>query len=292
MTAINRTKSMLLLAALTALFLWIGSALGGRGGLAISLLLAGAMNVGAYWFSDRIVLRMYGAREVGRDEAPGLYGMVQQLAMRAELPMPRVYTIPEAAPNAFATGRKPRHASVAVTEGLAATLNRDELAGVIAHELGHIRNRDTLIMTVSATIAGALSHLANMAMWGALFGGRQADDEEGGHRAMGIVGVMLAPLLATVIQLAISRAREFGADEAGARISGDPLALASALRKLERSRETGEIGQANPATAHLFIVNPFSGVGLWKLFSTHPPSAERIARLEAIAARQTQALAW
>jgi heat shock protein HtpX len=175
---------------------------------------------------------------------------------------------------------------VAVTEGLLAMLNRDELAGVIAHELGHIRNRDTLIMTVAATIAGALSHLANMAMWGALFGGgRHSEDEEGGHPAVGIIGVLLAPLLATLIQLAISRAREFSADSAGAQISGNPLALAGALRKLERGRSRIGMEQADPATAHLFIVNPFSGEGLTKLFSTHPPMSERIARLESMALR-------
>jgi heat shock protein HtpX len=280
----NRVKTTMLLAALTALFLWAGSALGGRGGLAISIVLAAAMNVGAYWFSDRIVLRMYRAQEVGANDAPGLYGLVQELASRAQLPMPRVYIIPEAALNAFATGRNPSHGSVAVTEGLLSALNRDELGGVIAHELGHIRNRDTLIMTVAATIAGALSHLANMAMWGAMFGGgRHSDSDEDGHPAIGIAGVLLAPLLATLIQLAISRAREFGADEAGALISGNPISLANALRKLERSRDTRALEYASPATAHLFIVNPFSGEGRMKLFSTHPPAGERIARLESMA---------
>lgn len=280
----NRVKTTMLLAALTALFLWAGSALGGRGGLVISIALAAAMNAGAYWFSDRIVLRMYGAREVGPGDAPRLYGLVRELASRAQLPMPRVYIIPEAALNAFATGRNPRHASVAVTEGLLSALNAEELGGVIAHELGHIRNRDTLIMTVAATIAGGLSHLANMAMWGAMLGGgRHSDSEENGHPAIGLAGALLAPFLGAMIQMAISRAREFVADEAGARISGNPAALASALRKLERAREVRELEQASPATAHLFIVNPFSGEGLMKLFSTHPPIAERIARLESMA---------
>jgi heat shock protein HtpX len=197
--------------------------------------------------------------------------------------------IPEAALNAFATGRNPSHGSVAVTQGLICALNQDEAAAVIAHELGHIRNRDTLIMTIAATIAGALSHLASVAMWSTMFGGRHSGDDEEGSPAIGITGVLLAPLLATLIQLAISRAREFGADEAGARICGNPAALASALRKLDRARNTLALNHASPSTAHLLIVNPFSGEGLMKLFSTHPPCAERIARLESMAVHSTLA---
>jgi heat shock protein HtpX len=280
----NRTKTFLLLATLTALFLWIGQALGGQAGLVFAIVLAGAMNLGAYWFSDRIVLRMYGAREVGPADLPGLYGLVHTLAARANLPMPRVYVIPEQAPNAFATGRNPEHGSVAVTEGLLAMMNRDELAGVIAHELGHIRHRDTLIMAVAATLAGALSHLANMAMWGAMFGGaRQAEGEDTPHPAFGLLGMLIAPLAAMLIQMSISRTREFLADEASARISGHPMALAAALHKLDAFRHQVPMLHANPATAHLFIVNPFSGGGLMQLFSTHPPAEERIARLEAMA---------
>jgi heat shock protein HtpX len=287
---VNRVKTTMLLAALTALFLWAGSALGGRGGLMIAIVFAAVMNVAAYWFSDRIVLKMYSAQEIGPGDAPGLYALVQGLAMRAQLPMPKLYVIPETAPNAFATGRNPQHASVAVTQGLLDGLNREELGAVIAHELGHIRNRDTLIMTVAATIAGALGHLANMAMWGAMFG-RNSDSDEDGHPAVGLVGIFLAPLLATMIQLAISRAREFVADESAAEISGNPLALAAALRKLEGWRNRIGMEQATPATAHLFIVNPFTGEGLMKLFSTHPPAAERIARLEAMAGR-TAVATW
>jgi heat shock protein HtpX len=286
----NRTKTFLLLAALTALLLWMGQALGGTAGLILALSFAVLMNFGAYWFSDKIVLRMYSAQEVGPAEAPGLYGLVRELAMRAGLPMPRVYLIPEQTPNAFATGRNPAHASVAVTEGLLHILSRDELAGVIAHELGHVRNRDTLIMTVAATIAGALTQLANMAMFGMMFGGgRHSDDEEGPNPLAAMLGILIAPIAAGLIQMAISRAREFLADDAGARISSDPLALASALRRIEAWSRRVPIEQGSPATAHLFIVNPFSAAGMARLFSTHPPTEERIARLEQMALRGTVA---
>jgi heat shock protein HtpX len=279
----NQLKTVMLLALLTALLLWIGYAIAGQGGLMVALVMAAVMNFGAYWFSDRVVLRMYGAYEVTESEAPELYAVVRDLVARAGLPMPRVYIIPEEAPNAFATGRNPQHAAVAVTEGILRLLTREELAGVLAHELGHVRNRDTLIMTVTATIAGALSMLANLAMWGAVLGGRSSDDDERGHPMAGLLGVILAPIVATLIQMAISRSREFLADESGARLTGNPLALASALRKIEAWSRKVPLMSGSPATAHLFIINPFSGGGLIHLFSTHPSTEERIARLEAMA---------
>jgi heat shock protein HtpX len=278
----NRFKTMLLLATLTALLLFVGQALGGRGGLMMALVFAGVMNFAAYWWSDKIVLRMYGAQEIGAAQAPELFALVRQLAQRAQIPMPRVYMIPEEAPNAFATGRNPQNAAVAVTEGILRLLDREELAGVLAHELGHVQNRDTLIMTVAATLAGALSHLANMAMWGAMFGGRSSDDE-GGNPVAGLLGIIMAPIAATLIQMAISRSREFLADEHGARLSGQPLALASALRKIEAWSQRIPMTTGSPATAHLFIINPFSGGGLVRLFRTHPSTEERIARLQAMA---------
>ena len=278
----NQLKTLLFLATLTALLLFVGQALGGRGGLLIALLFAGVMNFAAYWWSDKIVLRMYGAQEIDETQARELFTLVRQLAQWAQIPMPRVYIIPQETPNAFATGRNPQNAAVAVTEGILRLLDREELTGVLAHELGHVRNRDTLIMTAAATLAGALSHLANMAMWGALLGGR-SDDDEGGHPLAGLLGIIIAPLAATLIQMAISRSREFLADEQGARLSGNPLALASALRKLESWSQRIPMTAGSPATAHLFIVNPFSGGGLVRLFSTHPSTEERIARLQAMA---------
>ena len=276
----NRLKTMLFLATLTALLLFVGQALGGRGGLMIALMFAGVMNFVAYWWSDKIVLRMYGAQEIDEAQAPELFAVVRRLAQQARIPMPRVYLIPQETPNAFATGRNPQNAAVAVTEGIMRLLDREELEGVLAHELSHVQNRDTLIMTVAATLAGALSHLANMAMWGAMFGGR--DDDEGGHPLGGLLGILVAPLAATLIQMAISRSREFLADEHGAHISGNPLALASALRKIEAWSQRIPMTAGSPATAHLFIINPFSGGGLVRLFSTHPSTEERIARLQAL----------
>lgn len=288
---LNRVKTFVFLAVLTALFLWLGQILGGRAGMLLALMIAAVMNIGVYWFSDRIVLRMYNAQPMGPSEAPDLYGAIQDLAMQANLPMPKVYLIPDPAPNAFATGRNPKHSSVAVTEGLLSMLTRDEIKSVIAHELGHIRNRDTLIMTVAATVAGALSHLANMAIWGAfLGGGSNSEDEDHGHPAGGLLALLIAPVAATLIQMAISRAREFLADEAGARFSGNPLALANALRKLEYARHRVPMQHGHPATAHLFIVNPFTGAGITRLFSTHPPAEERIARLEAMVLRDASVL--
>jgi heat shock protein HtpX len=283
---LNRVKTLVFLAALTALFLWLGQALGGTTGVVIALMFAAVMNLGVYWFSDRIVLRIYKAQEIGPSEAPGLYGTIRDLTIRAGLPMPKIYVIPESAPNAFATGRNPQHSAVAVTKGLLSMLSQDEIRGVIAHELGHIRNRDTLIMTIAATVAGALSHIANMAMWSTfLGGGNHSEDEEQGHPAGGLLALFVAPVAAMLIQMAISRAREFLADEAGARISGNPLALAGALRKLEYAKHRVSMERGNPAMAHLFIVNPFAGAGLAKLFSTHPATEERIAHLESMALR-------
>lgn len=284
----NRIKTLILLAALTALFLWAGQAFGGRLGLAVAVVAACAMNFGAYWFSDRLVLRMHGAREVGEGEVPELRRVVADLALRAGLPMPRLYIIPGEAPNAFATGRSPEKGVVAVTEGLLRLLDRRELRGVIAHELGHISNRDTLVMTVVGALAGGLGLLADMALFSSLFGGGSDEEGESGGAGGGLLAVLLAPLAALLIQSSISRSREFLADEAGARLSGDPLALASALRKLEAWGREAHVGRATPATAHLFIVNPFAGGGLGRLFSTHPPTGRRVERLEALA-RQTSA---
>ncbi len=281
----NRLKTFVLLATLTALLMWAGQALGGRAGLWLALGVAGAMNIGTYWFADRIVLRMHNAQEVDPAQAPELHAMVRDLAARANLPMPKLYIVPEDAPNAFATGRNPEHGVVAVTEGLLRALDRQEVAAVIAHELGHIKNRDTLIMALAATFAGALSMLANAAMWGSLLGGgHSSEDEDGGSPLGGLLGVMIAPIAATLVQMSISRAREFLADEAAARYTGTPLALASALRKIEALGRAVPIQSGSPATAHLFILNPFSMHGLTSLFSTHPPTERRIARLDAIAA--------
>ena len=281
----NRIKTVMLLATLTALLMFVGQLLGGRSGLLIALVLAAGMNFLSYWFSERIVLRMYHAQEVNESQAPEVFAIVRDLAMRNQLPMPKVYLIPQEAPNAFATGRNPQHAAVAVTAGITRLLNRQELAAVIAHELGHVKNRDTLIMTVAATIAGALSMLANMAMWGMMLGGRSNDDEEGSSPLAGIVGIIVAPIAAALIQMAISRSREFSADEAGARFSGNPLALASALRKIESWSRQLPMSDGSPATAHMFIINPFSAAGLAQLFSTHPATEERVRRLEAMAGR-------
>lgn len=281
---LNRLKTVALLASLTGLFLAVGQMIGGTVGLAIGVVLALALNFGAYWFSDRIVLRMYKAREIGPDESPDLYLMVRTLAGRAEIPMPRVYIIPETAPNAFATGRNPKHAAVAVTNGLLAMLSEDELFGVLAHEIGHIKNRDTLVMTVAGAIAGAIGFVAELAFWSSLFGG--SDEEEGSSPAGGLLGIILAPFAAVLIQMAISRSREFIADERGAELSGDPLALASALRKIEGWSNKVPMRSGNPATSHLFIINPFAGGGLRGLFSTHPATAKRVERLEAMSARR------
>jgi heat shock protein HtpX len=270
---INAFKTAALLAALSAILMIIGQMVGGQNGLVIAFGIAIAMNFGSYWFSDRIVLRMYRAREVGPDHP--LHALTAELAGRADLPMPRVYVIPTASPNAFATGRNPRHAAVAATEGILATLNRDELAGVIAHELAHIQNRDILTASIAATVAAAITYLAYFAMW---FGGSR---DRNVHPAVQILMLILAPVAAAIIQAAISRSREFAADEAGARIAGRPDGLASALRKIEVAARRTPLpsGPAAQATEHMFIVKPFSGKGALRLFSTHPPTDDRIARL-------------
>ena len=280
----NRIKSVMLLATLTALILWVGQALGGQSGLMLGLIFAAVMNFGAYWWSDQIVLRMYGAQEVSPAQAPELWSIVRELAQRANLPMPRLYIIPEQAPNAFATGRNPENAAVAVTVGLLDMLDRQELAGVLAHELSHVKHRDTLIMTIAGSLAGAMSMIANMAMFSAMFGGGFSDDDDDGANPIGgLLGVLIAPIAASLIQMAISRSREFMADEEGAHLSRQPLALARALSKLEAWKQRLPMHAGSPATAHLFIVNPFTGGGLSNLFSTHPSTQERIERLQAMA---------
>ncbi len=290
----NQVKTLVLLTVLTLLFVWFGKLVGGQVGMVYALLFAGLMNFLAYFFSDRIVLAMYRAREVSEHEAPELHEMVARLALQAGIPKPRVYIIPTQTPNAFATGRNPNHAAVAVTEGILQILNRDELEGVLAHEIAHVKHRDTLIMTVAATIAGAIAVLADFARWFLWFGAFGRDDREGNANPLALVAlivmIIVLPIAAVLIQLAISRAREFLADEGGAYISGKPLALASALAKLERAVAFVPMEQANPATAHLFIVNPFGSgerVAGWfvSLFRTHPPTEERIARLQALAFR-------
>lgn len=284
----NTFKTTILLAGLTALFIVIGGALGGQVGMIIALVIAVAMNMGAWWFSDKLALRMSGAREVSPAEAPELHQMVEVLSQRAGIPKPRVYIIESETPNAFATGRNPANGAVAVTTGIARLLTRDELAGVIAHELAHIKHRDTLISSIAATIAGAITMLADMAMWGMMFAGLtgQSDEEEGGGIAEmvgGILMMILAPIAAVIIQMAISRSREYLADAGGARILGDPLPLASALEKLEWA--AGRLPmEISPATSHMYIVNPLMG-GLAGLFRTHPDTAERIARLRSMATR-------
>lgn len=290
MNGFNTLKTTLLLTSLTVLLVLIGGGVGGTGGMVLAFVMALVMNGGAYWFSDKLALKMSGAREVTAEEAPQLHRLVGDLARRAELPMPRVYLIDSEAPNAFATGRDPAHGAVAVTSGIMRMLDRDELAGVIAHELGHIKNRDTLISAIAATVAGAVTMIANMAQWAMIFGGFGGSDEEEGEGGLGgLVGglfmIILAPIAATLVQLAISRTREYGADAAGARIAGDPIALASALRKLETGSTQLPMA-VNPATAHMYIINPLSGGAIAGLFSTHPPTQERIARLEQLALGQ------
>jgi len=275
----NQIRTTLLLAALTALIVLIGNWLGGQQGMFVALLVAAGMNFFSYWFSDKLVLRMYNARAVGPQEAPELWETVQTLCRRANLPMPKVYVIPQEAPNAFATGRNPEHAAVAVTEGLLKLMGREELMGVLAHELAHVRNRDILIGSIAATMAGAIMLLANMARWSAIFGGGRRDSEEGGGGGLALIAMsIVAPLAAMLIQMAISRSREYMADATGASFAGSPQGLASALEKLGAYSKRLPM-DASPATAHMFIVNPLTGRSLMSLFSTHPPLEERIARL-------------
>lgn len=282
----NTVKTTFLLTCLTLLLVAMGSAIGGQSGMVIAFLLAGAMNFFSYWYSDRIVLKMYKAREVSETESPAFYAMVRRLATRAQMPMPKVYVIPSASPNAFATGRNPQNAAVAATEGIMRILTEEELEGVMAHELAHVANRDTLISTLAATFAGAISMLGSMLQWAAIFGMGRGDEEEGGSPIAGLALAIIAPMAAMLIQMAVSRSREYLADAAGARICGKPLALAGALRKLQTGAMAAPMAEASPATAHLFIVNPLAGASMLKLFSTHPPMEERIARLQALASRQ------
>ena len=276
----NNLKTGILLTLLTLLLVFLGSALGGQQGAIIAFGFAVIMNGSAYWFSDRVVLRMYKAQEVSETQSPELYGVVSDLAQRARIPMPKVYLIPSPALNAFATGRNPEHAAVAITEGLLGTLDRHELAGVIAHELSHVKHRDILIGTLAATIAGAISMLASMAQWGAMFGGfSRGGDSRGGNIFAVLIVSIVAAFAASLVQMAISRSREYQADAGAARLLGDPTGLISALRKLELGAQRVPLA-GNPATAHLFIVNPLSGGRMNKFFSTHPPIEERIQALQ------------
>ncbi|MGB7292400.1 MAG: zinc metalloprotease HtpX [Thermodesulfobacteriota bacterium] len=281
----NTLKSVMLLAVLSAILIWAGGAIGGKNGALIALMIAGVMNFISYWWSDKIVLSMYGAKEVAHDEAPELYNTVQELAQNAGLPMPKVYITPQDAPNAFATGRNPEHSAVAVTNGILKLLSREELKGVLAHELTHVKNRDILIGTIAATIAGAISYLAYMAQWAAIFGGAGGNGRGRGNIFTLLVMMIVAPLAAMIIRMAISRTREYGADKGGAQICGNPLYLANALRKLGQVSGRIPLGvneQVAESTAHMLIVSPLFGGGFASLFSTHPPIEDRIARLEAM----------
>ncbi len=285
----NTLKSLILLVALSAILMWIGGAIGGKNGLVIAFGFAMVMNFASYWWSDKIVLSMYRAKEVKQGDAPELYGDIQELAQNAGLPMPKVYITPQEQPNAFATGRGPNHAAVAVTEGILRLLSREELKGVLAHELAHVKNRDILIGSIAATIATAITYLAYMAQFAAIFGGGGGGGRDrGGNPFALLIMAIVAPLAATIIRLAISRTREYGADKGGAQICGNPIYLANALRKLgmasERIPLRGVSEQVADSTSHMMIANPLSGKGLSGLFSTHPPMEERIRRLEAMAA--------
>ena len=272
----NSIKTLLLLVTLTVILITAGAALGGKQGMIIALVFALGMNFFSYWYSDKIVLKMYGAREITESDAPELYGIVRRLAKKSNMPMPKVYIIHQAQPNAFATGRNPNNAAVAVTTGIMHILTREELQGVIGHELAHIKHRDILISTVAATIAGAITYLTYFTMF---FG--HGDDDEGGNPLVALFMLIIGPIAAFIIQMAISRSREYAADEGGARIAGNPHNLAGALRKLHVASKKIPM-KANPATSHMFIVNPLSGGGITKLFSTHPPIDERISKLESI----------
>jgi heat shock protein HtpX len=280
-------KTTVLLGALTGLLMLIGGLVGGRHGVELAFIIAAVMNFFSYWFSDKMVLAAYGAQPIDASSAPDLFSIVQELAHQAHIPMPRLYLIDSDTPNAFATGRNPNHAAVAVTRGILRICSRDELKGVLAHELSHVLNRDILTSSIAATLAGAIMMMGTWLRWGAIFGlgGRSDDDERGGIAGLLIAGI-LAPIAASLIQLAISRTREYQADASGARLSHNPLYLANALRKLEAANERMPL-DAGPATAHLFIVNPLSAQGLTRLFSTHPPIEERIRRLEQMAAGRT-----
>lgn len=283
----NNLKTTVLLAALTGLLMAIGGLFGGRSGVGIMLVVSLAMNLGSYWFSDKIILRMYNAREITAEQGPDLFKMVANLAHRANLPMPRVYVIDSDVPNAFATGRSPQYGVVAVTTGIMKTLNYEELSGVIAHELAHIKNRDTLISTVVASIAGVITWIAHMAQWSAIFDIGRSNDDDNGSLLGTLFTIVLAPIAATLIQLGISRSREYMADEIGGKISNNPLALASALEKIDYFAQHKVLPASTPSTSHLFIINPLSGTGQWmaNLFSTHPATTQRVARLREQARR-------
>jgi heat shock protein HtpX len=277
----NTLKTGILLALLTVLFIAIGNYVGGQGGMVMAFAIALLMNAGAYWFSDKIVLRMYRAQEVSEAEAPQLHAMVHRLATAASLPMPKVYLLPSDSPNAFATGRNPQHAAVAVTQGIMRILTPDELEGVLAHEMGHVKNRDILIGTIAATLAGAVMMLARFAQFAAIFGGGGRDREEGGGGLALIAMAILAPIGAMLVQMAVSRSREYQADASGAKFCGRPESLARALEKIAGASMRVPL-DASPATAHMFIMNPLSGRGMMSLFSTHPPVEKRVERLRAM----------
>ena len=280
-TMLNNVKTVGLMALMTVLLMAIGGVLGGQSGAIVALVMAAVMNIGSYWFSDKIIMRMYKGHEVNSGI---LYDVVQELVQRNDLLMPRVFMIPEAAPNAFATGRNPKHAVVAATEGIMNILTRDELMGVMAHEMAHVKHRDILIGSIAATIAGAISYMATMAQWAMLFGGFGGDDEDGGGNIFVIIITMIcAPIAAMLVQMAVSRSREYAADRGGAVLCGNPHFLASALQKLESSNRQRPMKNVNDATAHMFIVNPLSGKGLQSMFSTHPPMDERVRRLKEMA---------
>ncbi len=279
----NTLKTVVLLTFMTVLLVFVGAAIGGRSGMIVAFAMALVMNFVSYWFSDKIVLSMYGAQPVTEAQAPELHAMVRRLSQKAGLPMPKVYIIPGETPNAFATGRNPEHGVVAVTEGIMRLLDREELEGVISHELAHVKHRDILTGTIVATIAGAISMLAQMAQWAMIFGGSRRDDDEGGSPIAALVMMIVAPIAAMLVQMAISRTREYEADKGGAGIAGNPYGLANALQKLERGNQIVPMDNAKPATAHMFIVNPLHGGGLMNLFSTHPPIAERVKRLREMA---------
>ena len=278
-------KAGLLLSLLTVLLVAVGQLIGGPHGAWGAFLFALVINLGSYWFSDKIVLAMYRAKPLSEAEAPQAYRAVREITQRERIPMPKMFWISTVTPNAFATGRSPKHAAVAVTSGLLALMNEEELKGVLAHELSHVKNRDTLVMSIAAAVAGAIAMLADWARWGLMWGGR-GEDRKNGNAAVQVVALLiiaiLAPLAAMLIQLAISRAREYGADETGARLTGNPHGLASALEKLDAAVRAHPLPHANPATAHLFIVNPLSAGAVAKLFSTHPPIAERVRRLRSM----------
>jgi heat shock protein HtpX len=282
----NSLKTVFLMTLMIVLFLFVGNLLGGKSGMTIALIISLAMNFGSYWFSDKIVLKMYRAQPVTKEQQPKLYNTVERLSRSANLPMPKVYIIDDPTPNAFATGRNPQNAAVAATTGILRILNDDELAGVMAHELAHVKNRDILIGTIASTVVGTITYIAQMAGWAAMFG--RNDEEESGGGLSSLFLMILAPIAATLLQMAVSRSREFMADTGGAQISHNPLALASALGKLSQGNQIKPVDHSGPATAHMFIVNPLHGGGVMKLFSTHPPVEERIARLRDIAAGRNQ----